>query len=114
MIVASLSVALWWWSEVNGRSDLRPYLFVQFLPMLLVPAAMLMRMRPRFAGAAPDAARWGVLVGYALAKGLEVADHAVFDLLGLTSGHTLKHRRLRLQPAGCCAALARRVRDQLR
>lgn len=91
MIVASLSVALWWWSEVNGRSDLRPYLFVQFLPMLLVPAAMLMRMRPRFAGAAPDAAWWGVLVGYALAKGLEVADHAVFDLLGLTSGHTLKH-----------------------
>ncbi len=91
LLAASASVALWWWSEQAGRSDLRPYLFVQFLPMLLVPAALLMRMPRRFASAAPDGAWWGVLAGYAIAKALEVADHAVFDALGVVSGHTLKH-----------------------
>ncbi len=45
----------------------------------------------RACAAAPDMAWWGVLLGYALAKGLELADHAVFDQLGLVSGHTLKH-----------------------
>jgi divalent metal cation (Fe/Co/Zn/Cd) transporter len=39
------------------------------------------------------AVRWGVVVGlYVLAKGLELADHAVFDLSGqLVAGHSLKH-----------------------
>jgi hypothetical protein len=99
LLAASASVALWWWSEAAGRSDLRPYLFVQFLPMLLVPAAVLLRLPRRFAAAAPDSAWWGVLAGYALAKGLEVADHAVFELLGGLSGHTLKHLM------AACAAL---------
>lgn len=91
LLLASLSVALWWWSEVIGRSDLRAYLFVQFLPMLLVPAALLMRLPRRFDGAATDRAWWGVLAGYGIAKALEVADHAVLEHLVLLSGHTLKH-----------------------
>ena len=44
LALASASVALWWGSELAGRSDLRAYLFVQFLPMLIVPAALLMRL----------------------------------------------------------------------
>lgn len=91
LVLASASVALWWWSETAGRSDLRPYLFVQFLPMLLVPATLLMRLPRRFAAAPPDSAWWGVLIGYGLAKALEVADHAVLEQLGVLSGHTLKH-----------------------
>jgi len=91
LVAACASVALWWTSEQAGHSDLRPYLFVQFLPMLLVPVALLLRLPRRCATAAPDAAWWGVLAGYALAKGLEVADHAVFETLGFVSGHTLKH-----------------------
>ncbi|MGE4051381.1 MAG: hypothetical protein AB7F38_09945 [Piscinibacter sp.] len=91
LVLASASVALWWWSEAAGRSDLRAYLLVQFLPMLLVPAALLLSLPRRFAAAAPDRAWWGVLLGYALAKALEVADHAVFEHLAWLSGHTLKH-----------------------
>ena len=59
--------------------------------MLLVPAALLLRLPRRSDTAAPDAAWWGVLAGYALAKAFEVADHAVLERLGLLSGHTLKH-----------------------
>lgn len=115
LVLAGGSVALWWWSEVSGRSDLRPYLFVQFLPMLLVPAALLLRLPRRFDTAAPDAAWWGVLAGYALAKAFEVADHAVLEQVGLLSGHTLKH----LVAAAAAAWLLRGAwraanRDQLR
>ncbi len=108
LLAASASVALWWWSEQAGRSDLRPYLFVQFLPMLLVPAALLMRLPRRDPAAAPDAAWWGVLAGYALAKALEVADQGVFDALGVVSGHTLKHLAA-AGAAGWLVAAARRA-----
>lgn len=91
LALASASVALWWWSETAGRSDLRAYLFVQFLPMLLVPAGLLLRLPRRCTSAVPAAAWRTVLGGYALAKGFEVADHAVFEQLGFVSGHTLKH-----------------------
>lgn len=115
LVLASASVALWWWSEVTGRSDLRPYLFVQFMPMLLVPATLLMRLPRRWPTAAPDRAWWGVLLGYGIAKALEVADHAVFERLGALSGHTLKH----LVAAAAAAWLLRAVwhaarDDQLR
>lgn len=92
LALASASVALWWGSELAGRSDLRPYLFVQFLPMLLVPAALLMRLPRQGPSALPDAAWWGLLAGYVIAKGFELADHALLDALGgWVSGHTLKH-----------------------
>lgn len=90
--LASASVALWWGSELAGRSDLRTYLFVQFLPMLLVPAALLMRLPRQGRSILPDTAWWGLLAGYVVAKGFELADHAVLDALGgWVSGHTLKH-----------------------
>lgn len=117
LLAASASVALWWWSEQAGRSDLRPYLFVQFLPMLLVPAALLMRLPRRYPSGAPDVAWWGVLAGYALAKALEVADQSVFDALGLVSGHTLKHLAAAGAAGWLVAAAQRAARthvDQLR
>ncbi|QTN23934.1 alkaline phytoceramidase [Rhizobacter sp. AJA081-3] len=92
LALASASVVLWWASELAGRSDLRAYLFVQFLPMLIVPAALWMRLPRQTHSAVRDSAWWGVLAGYAIAKGFELADHALLDALGgWVSGHTLKH-----------------------
>ncbi|WP_442776005.1 hypothetical protein [Sphaerotilus montanus] len=93
--VATASVLYWWFTEQGGVGDLRPYLLVQFLPMVLVPAALLMRMAPR--GSAPgacvsDRAWWAVLALYGLAKLAESADAPVFEALShTTSGHVLKH-----------------------
>ena len=82
----------WWWvSEQHGHGDLRPYLFVQFLPMLLVPAALWLRLPARGAHALRNGTWWTVLGLYAAAKTMELADQTVFDALGFTSGHTLKH-----------------------
>ena len=90
-IVATASVAWWWFSEHQGHGDLRPYLYLQFLPMLLVPAALCMKLRVQNNAGVPDAAWWAVLALYAAAKLMELADHSVFEAIAFSSGHTLKH-----------------------
>ncbi|WP_280152766.1 hypothetical protein [Piscinibacter sp. XHJ-5] len=86
LLLAALSVATW---RING--DLRLYAAVQFLPMLLLPAALALRLPPTHERVVPARAWCAVLVLYALAKLLESADHAVMESLSLLSGHTLKH-----------------------
>jgi len=86
LLFATIAVAAW---AVSG--DLRLYAAVQFLPMLLVPAALALRLAPTAPGAVTGR-DWLVVLGlYALAKGMEAADHAVLDTLMVVSGHTLKH-----------------------
>ncbi len=91
-IVSSLTVLYWYQTQVatHGFGDLRPYLFVQFLPMLLVPLCVFLS---RAQGASLiNGKGWAIVLGlYALAKVFEIADHQLFNLLGFISGHTIKH-----------------------
>ena len=105
-LTASLGVAWWWISEQLGAGDLRAYLFVQFLPMLLVPAALLLKLPMLHTGAVRNTTWWAVLALYGAAKLMEVADAAVFDALVFTSGHSLKH----LLAAAAAACLLRGLR----
>ncbi|MBX3604250.1 MAG: hypothetical protein KF788_03215 [Piscinibacter sp.] len=91
LLLASASVGLWWVGDAAGQGDLRAYLFVQFLPMLLVVAGLSLRLPPLRALAVPGPAWWVTLGCYAAAKAAELADHAVLQATGLVSGHTLKH-----------------------
>jgi hypothetical protein len=111
LALATAAVLYWGYGAHRGAGDLRPYLVVQFLPMLLVPLALLLRVGADREGHTPDRAWWAVLALYAAAKGAELADRAVFDALGLLSGHTLKHL-LAAAAAGCIVRAA--VRAQLR
>lgn len=81
------SVLYWYWTESIDQGDLRLYLLVQFLPVLLMPVIFLLYSssftRVYFF--------WLVLVCYGLAKGAEIVDVEVFELTGIISGHTLKH-----------------------
>ena len=90
-LLASASVAWWWISEQLGAGDLRAYLFVQFLPMLVVPAALLLKLPPLHLDAVRHTTWWAVLGLYGAAKLMELADAAVLDTLSFTSGHTIKH-----------------------
>lgn len=111
VLAATAAVALWWLGERHGAGDLRPYLFVQFLPMLLVPVALLLKLPAQGRHALRDGDWWAVLGLYATAKLMELADHTVLDALGFTSGHTLKH----LLAAGAALWLLRAAaRAQLR
>lgn len=82
MLLAPLSV-LWW----SASGDLAPYLFLQLLPLLLIPAVLMLYRARR-----SDVIAYGLAIAaYALAKVLELTDQRVFELLAVVSGHTLKH-----------------------
>lgn len=82
------SVAWWGWSEARGAGDLRFYLLVQLIPVLLVP--LLLRLYPpRYSG---DCAILAVIGLYLLSLLFDLGDRAVFEFTGgRVSGHTLKH-----------------------
>lgn len=87
VVVGAGSVLVWHLTECAGAGDLRPYVVVQFLPMVAVPL-MLVLLPPRYSGSW----RLGLVVGlYAVAKLLELADAVVFSATTVVSGHTLKH-----------------------
>lgn len=109
LAIATLAVAFWWLTEQAGQGDLRLYLFVQVLPMLLVPLGLGLGLEATTPAAAPARAWWAVLGCYAAAKLFEMADGLVFAALGDLSGHTLKHL---LAAAGAAWLLRAVVRAQ--
>ena len=88
LIIAGVaSIGWWYWSELAGRGDLRPYAVVQFLPMLLIPLMLLM-----FRGRGlRDSRLWASLAAYLLAKVAEYFDAAIYSATGLLGGHAVKH-----------------------
>ncbi len=91
LVMAGAAVGWWWLTEQMGPGDLRPYLFVQFLPMLLVPAVVTLKLPARSASALAPRDWWVVFGLYAAAKLMELADANILDALVIISGHTLKH-----------------------
>jgi hypothetical protein len=81
------SVAHWYVTERRGSGDLRAYLLVQFLPLLLI--ALITFFFP--APFAKNLTIWGMLAAYSIAKILEMLDQRIFAASGAISGHTLKH-----------------------
>ncbi len=81
------SVIFWYQSEQSGAGDLRPYALVQFLPMLLIPAILVLfkseNTHSRYL--------WALLVFYLLSKISEYLDVYILNLSGEISGHSLKH-----------------------
>ena len=86
IIVGAASVGYWYWTELQGRGDLRPYGLVQFLPMLLIPLMLL--LCPGKGLNAPWL--WGTLGTYGLSKVTEYFDKGIYDAVDL-SGHSIKH-----------------------
>jgi len=81
------SVMFWYWGEVRGTGDLRPYALVQFLPMLLIPVVLLLFQ----SAIRPTGWMWAILLTYSLSKLAELGDPVIFQGLGWISGHSLKH-----------------------
>lgn len=81
------SVAWWVVTERSGAEDLRPYLLLQGLALILIPLWQMIHRRPRIDRIAFAAA----MALYVLARAAEVFDHEIAGTLGFVSGHTLKH-----------------------
>ena len=87
LLAGILSVVYWFGSELKGQGDLRPYIFVQFYPMLMIPLVMFL-----FPVKGTLYKLLLPMIGfYAVAKYFEYGDHDFYSLGYLLSGHTLKH-----------------------
>jgi hypothetical protein len=98
LLVVGLGSVVYW----RAAGDLRVYILVQFLPLLLIPT-LLALFAPGYTRGAD--VLW-VIAWYLAAKALEWFDAAIFAALGWVSGHTLKH----LAAAGACWMILRMVR----
>jgi hypothetical protein len=87
LAVGIASVVYWHFSEQAGRGDLRPYVLVQFLPILLTPLILLL-FPSRFDRSSDI---WWFLAWYAASKLFEWLDTEIYELLIVISGHSLKH-----------------------
>ncbi len=87
MLSGIASVVYWYASELNGHGDLRAYVLVQFLPVLLIPL-ILWLFNSRLNG---NKYIWGVIAAYAASKLLEFFDAQIYNALNVFSGHSLKH-----------------------
>jgi hypothetical protein len=94
LIIGLASVIYWGVTEARDAGDLRPYVVVQCLPMLLLPLILLM-----YPSVYDDLRLlWSVIVLYALSKMFEYFDFAVYGIGELISGHSLKHLFAALAP----------------
>ena len=106
LIAGAASVIYWAVTEANDAGDLRPYAVVQFLPMILTCAILIIYRR------ASDLTRylWLMIATYAIAKFLEFFDAGVYGIFDFISGHSLKHVAASLVPLALLFAL--RARDR--
>lgn len=87
LILGIASVVYWYATELGGHGDLRAYVLVQFLPVLLIPLILWL-----FDSTAHhDKYIWGIIGAYTTSKLMELFDARIYSVFGLLSGHSLKH-----------------------
>jgi hypothetical protein len=87
IILGAFSIIYWQYTEAKGIGDLRYYILVQGLPMLLIPLILLL-FKSQFTVVS---GYWMLLCAYGLAKVFEFFDAAIYGATLLLSGHSLKH-----------------------
>ncbi len=89
LLLAGLASAVYWyWGELHGVGDLRPYVLVQFFPMVLL-VVLFVFGRPTFRD---NRGYWWLLAAYILAKLAEHFDGLIAQWThGVMAGHALKH-----------------------
>lgn len=84
LLAAAAVASVAWWSFTG---DLRPYLLLQALPLILIPLWQYLHDAPR-----ADRQAFGLaILLYILAKFAELGDDEILRISGFVSGHTLKH-----------------------
>lgn len=84
---AIFSVAWWRFTDLHGEGDLRPYLLLQALPLVLIPLWQWI-----YGAAKAERLTFAAAIAlYVAAKAAELHDHEIFAVLGWISGHTVKH-----------------------
>ena len=96
------SVAYWYWSELRGTGDLRPYALAQF-GSLVVVVLLLLLYDARYSG---SRYLFAGVAAYAAAKVFELRGWDDLSFGHLVSGHSLKHLAAALG-VGCVVIMLR-------
>lgn len=107
LIIGITSVVYWYVSESIGSGDLRFYILVQFLPLILIPFIIL------FFKSQSNIARyiWMILLTYLVSKLFEITDYQVYQFVKIISGHSLKHITVSFAPIILIYAMKRERRS---
>ena len=106
VLLGAATIFYWHLTENWGRGDLRPYLLIQFYP--IVASAVILWLCPaQYEGIGK---LYSALAWYAGAKLYEFLDKDVFALGQIISGHTLKH----IGAAVSCYLILRWIRSSAR
>jgi len=90
LLLTGIASVLWWhYTESAGDGDLRLYVLVQYYPMILIPAILILFPSP--AGRPSWLPLLYAAVWYGIAKVCEQFDCHIYSALGFVSGHSLKH-----------------------
>jgi len=89
LLTGILSVLWWHYTESTGAGDLRLYVLVQYYPMVLIPAILILFPPP--AGRLSWLPLLYAATWYGMAKVCEQFDCDIYSALGFVSGHSLKH-----------------------
>ena len=107
LLIGLASVMYWSHTESLGAGDLRPYVMVQFLPLLLLPIVLsLYRSRSGLGHYF-----WWMIGFYLAAKLPELLDSDIYGAGELISGHSLKHMVASLAPASLLYGLMQKYRN---
>ena len=87
IILGIAGVFYWDYSEQMGRGDLRFYILVQFLPLVLIPLILILFPTKYTRGG--DFV--GALIIYGMSKVPEALDSRIYALGNLIGGHAIKH-----------------------
>ena len=87
IFIGLLSVCYWYYTETLNKGDLRFYILVQFLPILIIPVIILLfpnNNKSQFY-------YWLIILVYLIAKFFETCDKEILIRSQFISGHTIKH-----------------------
>lgn len=87
LVAGIFSVLYWWVTEIKTVGDLRPYVVVQFFPILTIPI-LLTCFKSKYN---LTSYYWWLLLTYILAKLFEHFDSQIYETISLVSGHSIKH-----------------------
>jgi hypothetical protein len=89
LLLGTISVIYWHYSELKGNGDLRLYAFIQFFPMLIIPLIFILFKNPENSKGLYLLV-W-VIGWYIIAKLFEIFDSSIYTYTNVLSGHSLKH-----------------------
>ena len=94
ILLGMLSIIYWQVTKSKGHEDLRFYVLIQFLPMILIPMVLLLFKNNNLL----TKTYWHIIIVYIIAKACEANDEFIFSHTQFISGHSLKHLVAALAP----------------